>query len=64
MTEKEAFQTKLAVEINVLLQRVQKKSENFFNANKDTYYGDLGYVVERLRDVDEFLNDKYLTPQK
>jgi hypothetical protein len=64
MTTKETYQTEQAVKIQLLISRIQSKSENFFNQNKDTWFGDLGYVADQLESIDKFLNDKYLTLNK
>lgn len=60
MTPKETFQIHNAAKIQLLINRIQEKSENFFNQNKDTWFGDLGYVADELESIDKFLSDKYL----
>lgn len=64
MTPQETFQTENAVKIQLLLKRIQEKSENFYNDNKGTWLGDLGYVADQLSAIDSFLSDSYLNPKK
>jgi hypothetical protein len=48
-------------EIKVLAERIVRKSIGFAVQTKDSpYYEDLDYVINELKSVDEFLNDKYL----
>ena len=48
-------------EIKALLKRIGTKCSNFAKQNKNPNFGDLGYVLTELKDIDNFLNDKYLT---
>lgn len=61
MSDKEKYQIEQTVKIQLSIKRIQNKTENFFNQNKDTWFGDLGYVADRLGKIDKFLNDRYLT---
>ena len=47
-------------EIEKLLNRIKIKSKNFSETTQNTYYDDLSYVLNELKDIDTFLNDKYL----
>jgi hypothetical protein len=47
-------------EIKRLLSRIEKKSVNFTHQNINAWHGDLGSVLQDLKDIDGFLSDKYL----
>lgn len=48
-------------EIKKLLNRIDIKTKNFAEQTKDSpYYDDLYTVIEELKELDSFLNDKYL----
>ena len=48
-------------EIENLLNRIRIKSKNFSETTKNPHYEDLSYVLNELKDIDIFLNDKYLS---
>jgi len=48
------------VEIQKLLKRISTKSKNFTKQESNPNYGDLGHIIEELKEVDRFINDKYL----
>jgi hypothetical protein len=47
-------------EIEILLNRIKIKSKNFSVIEMNPYYEDLSYVLYELKEIDAFLNDKYL----
>lgn len=47
--------------IQELLKRIDNKCKNFAKQEENPYYGDLFHVIEELKEIDSFLNDKYLT---
>jgi len=50
-----------AKEVKRLANRITTKCSNFAKQKHDSpYFGDLLSVIEDLKEVDEFLNDKYL----
>lgn len=51
-------------EIENLLNRIRVKTENFSERERNPYYDDLSSVLTELRDIDSFLNDKYLNNEK
>jgi dynactin complex subunit len=55
MTYKEQFK-----EIENLLNRIKIKTKNFSEIEKNPYFEDLSYVFNELKNIDNFLNDKYL----
>jgi DNA anti-recombination protein RmuC len=50
-------------EVQRLLERIKTKCENFAKQAESAYYGDLNQVISELHQIDQFLNDKYLTEQ-
>jgi len=50
-------------EIENLLSRIQIKTKNFSDT-ENPYFDDLSYVLNELKDIDNFLNDKYLNNDK
>lgn len=55
MTKTETFQTEQINEISRLLEVIKSKSNKFFEENKFTWYGELGYVREALQDISKWL---------
>ena len=47
-------------EIENLLNRIRIKSKNFSETTKNPHYEDLSYVLNELRDIDNFMGDKCL----
>ena len=60
MNAKKEYQIKNNNEIQELLKRISIKSKNFEKKNLDTCFGDLGWVLKELKEIDSFINDKYL----
>jgi len=58
MTYKEQFK-----EIENLLNRIKIKTKNFSEIEKNPNFEDLSYVFNELKNIDNFLNDKYLNNQ-
>jgi len=50
-------------EVQRLLERIKTKCENFAKQAESAYYGDLNQVISELHEIDQFLNNKYLTEQ-
>lgn len=50
-------------EVQRLLERIKTKCKNFAKQAESAYYGDLNQVISELHEIDQFLNDKYLTEQ-
>lgn len=49
-------------EVQDLLKRISIKSKNFAKQTTSSpYFGDLLSVIDDLKSIDSFLNDKYLT---
>lgn len=55
MTYKEQYK-----EIENLLDRIKIKSKNFSETEKNPHFDDLSSVLNELKDIDNFMNDKYL----
>ena len=55
------YQKNLNDDIQILLKRIAIKCENFASKNCNTWHGDLGLCLEDLKEIDSFINDKYLT---
>lgn len=55
MTYKEQFK-----EIENLLNRIKIKTKNFSEREENPYFDDLSHVLSELKDIDNFINDKYL----
>ena len=58
MNYKEQFK-----EIENLLNRIKIKTKNFSEIEKNPNFEDLSYVFNELKNIDNFLNDKYLNNQ-
>ena len=55
MTYKEQYK-----EIENLLNRIRIKTKNFSEIEENPYFDDLSYILSELKDIDNFINDKYL----
>ena len=55
MTYKEQYK-----EIENLLNRIKIKTKNFSEIEQNPYFDDLSFVLNELKDIDDFMNDKYL----
>jgi hypothetical protein len=60
MTDMKTYKEQSA-EINRLSDRIKLKCANLAQQTKNSYYGDLLHVIEDLKEIDLFINDKYLT---
>jgi hypothetical protein len=49
-----------SAEVKRIAQRIIEKCNNFADQSSNPYYGDLLHVIEDLKEIDYFLNDKYL----
>jgi len=47
-------------EIRRLTDRINTKITNFARQTESPYFGDLGWVLEELKELDHFLSDEYL----
>ena len=55
MTYKEQYK-----EIENLLNRIKTKTKNFSVSEKNPYFEELLWVLSELKNIDDFMNDKYL----
>ncbi len=55
MTYKEQYK-----EIENLLNRIKIKTKNFSETEKNPNFDDLSFVLNELKDIDSFMNNKYL----
>ena len=55
MTYKEQYK-----EIENLLNRIKIKTKNFSEIEKNPKFDDLSYILSELKDIDNFINDKYM----
>ena len=55
MTYKEQYK-----EIENLLNSIRIKTKNFSEIEENPYFDDLSYILSELKDIDNFINDKYL----
>ena len=54
MTYKEQYK-----EIENLLNRIKIKTRNFSEIEKNPNFDDLSFILDELKDIDDFINDKY-----
>ena len=47
-------------EIENLLNRIKIKTKNFSEIEKNPNFDDLSFILGELKDIDDFINDKYM----